>query len=59
MNSTQTLTAHREQKSTYSCITTLKNENGFVVAILTGYNQPKKSQKTIVVKEKMFNLKFQ
>ena len=54
----QTLTVIREQQSTYNCVTTLKDNNGFVKAILTGYNQPKKSDKTIQIKNKLFNLKF-
>jgi len=54
-----TLTATREKKSTYNCVTTLKDNNGFVKAILNGYNQPKKSQKTIEVKNKTYNLIFE
>lgn len=37
-----TLTAIREKKSTYNCVTTLKDNQGKVKAVLTGYNQPKK-----------------
>ena len=54
----QTLIVTREKQSTYNCVTTLKDCNGFVKAILTGYNQPKKTQKTIQIKNKLFNLKF-
>ena len=55
-----TLTASREKKSTYNCVTTLKDKNGFVKAILNGYNQPKKTKNaTIVVRGKTYNLKFE
>lgn len=54
----KTLTAHRQKQSSYNCVTTLKDSNGFVKAILTGYNQPKRSQKTIVIRNENFNLKF-
>lgn len=55
---TEILTAIREKKSTYNMVTTLKDSNGFVKAILTGYNQPTKRQKTIQIKNKTYNLKF-
>lgn len=54
-----TLTAIREKKSTYNCITTLKDNQGKVKAVLTGYNQPKKSQKTIEIRKQTYNLKFE
>ena len=54
-----TLTASREKKSTYNMITVLKDCNNKVKAVLTGYNQPKKTQKTIRIKDKEFNLKFE
>ena len=56
---TEILTAIREKKSTYNMITTLKDNQGKVKAVLTGYNQPKKSQKTIEVKKKTYNLIFE
>lgn len=52
------LTVTREKKSTYNCVTTLKDNQGKVKAILNGYNQPKKSQKTIEIRNKTYNLKF-
>ena len=33
--------------------------NNKVKAVLTGYNQPTKRQKTIEVRNKMYNLKFE
>lgn len=55
----QTLTVTREKKSTYNCVSTLRDCNGFVKAILTGYSkQPKKTQKTIEIQNKIYNLKF-
>ena len=59
MKSKDTLTAHREKKSTYNMITVIKDCNNKVKAVLTGYNQPKKTQKTIRIKDKEFNLKFE
>ena len=56
---TNVLTASREKKSTYNMVTTLKDNQGKVKAVLTGYNQPKKSQKTIEIKNKTYNLKFE
>lgn len=53
-----TLTATRDKQSTYNCVTTLRDSKDFVKAILTGYQQPTKRQKTIVVNKQMFNLKF-
>ena len=55
----EVLTAVRETKSTYNQVTTIRDSKGFVKAILTGYNQPKKSQKTITVRNQVYNLKFQ
>jgi hypothetical protein len=37
----QTLTATRDYKGHLNCVTTLKDSNGFVRAVLTGYHQPK------------------
>jgi hypothetical protein len=54
----QTLTATRDYKGHLNCVTTLKDSNGFVRAVLTGYHQPKKSQKTIQIRNENFNLKF-
>ena len=45
------LTAIREKKSTYNMVTTLKDNQGKVKAVLTGYNQPKKSQKEIIIRK--------
>jgi len=59
MKSKDTLTVTREKKSTYNMVTTLKDNNGKVKAVLTGYNQPKKSQKTIEIRNKTYNLKFE
>ena len=56
---TNVLTAIREKKSTYNMVTTLKDSNGFVKAILNGYNQPTKRQKTIEIRNKTYNLKFE
>jgi len=53
------LTVTREKKSTYNMVTTLKDNNGFVKAILNGYNQPTKSQKTIEIRKQIYNLKFE
>lgn len=53
-----TLTAFRDKQSTYNCVTTLRDNKGFVKAILTGYQQPTRRQKTIVVNKQTFNLKF-
>lgn len=55
----EVLTVIREWKSTYSNLTHLNNDKGFRVATITGYkNQPKKSQKTIIVRGKVYGLKF-
>ncbi len=53
------LTAIRDKKSSYNMITTLKDSNNKVKAVLTGYNQPKKTQKTIEVGKQTYNLKFE
>lgn len=54
----KTLEAHREKKSSYNCVTTLKDLQGKVKAIITGYNQSTKRQKIITVQNKIYNLKF-
>jgi len=56
---TNVLTAIREKKSTYNMVTTLKDSKGFVKAILNGYNQPTKRQKTIEIRNKIYNLIFE
>jgi hypothetical protein len=53
-----TLIASRDYKGHLNCVTTLKDSEGFVKAVLTGYQQPKKSQKTIMIRNENFNLKF-
>lgn len=53
------LTASREKKSTYNCVTTLKDNQGKVKSVLTGYNQPKKSQKEIIIRKQKYNLEFE
>lgn len=59
MKSKDTLTVHREKKSTYNMVTTLKDNQGKVKAVLTGYNQPTKRQKTIEIRKQIYNLKFE
>ena len=59
MKSKDTLTVHREKKSTYNMVTTLKDNQGKVKAVLTGYNQPKKSQKEIIIRKQKYNLEFE
>ena len=56
---TEILTAIREKKSTYNMVTTLKDNQGKVKAVLTGYNQPTKRQKTIEIRKQIYNLKFE
>lgn len=53
------LTAIREKKSTYNCVTTLKDNQGKVKVVLTGYNQPTKRQKTIEIRKQKYNLIFE
>lgn len=56
----ETLIAIREKKSTYNMITILKDSNNKVKAVLTGYNQPKKTKNsTVIVRGKKYNLKFE
>lgn len=55
---TEILTVTRERMSSYNCVTTLKDSNNKVVAILTGYKQPTKRQKQITVRNKTYNLNF-
>ena len=55
-----TLTAIRDKKSAYNMVTTLKDNNNKVKAVLTGYNQPKKTKNsTVIVRGKKYNLKFE
>ena len=56
---TETLTVFRETKSTYNQITTIKDSNNKVKAIISGYNQPKKTQKEITIRNRTYNLKFE
>ena len=56
---TEILTASREKKSTYNCVTTIKDNKGFVVKIVTGYNQPTKRKPFITLNGQMYNLKFE
>jgi len=56
---TNVLTAIREKKSTYNMVTTLKDSNGFVKAVLTGYNQPTKRKPFITLRGQKYNLKFE
>jgi hypothetical protein len=53
-----TLIATRDYKGHLNCVTTIEDSNGFVKAVLTGYQQPKKTDKTIQIRNKNFNLKF-
>ena len=55
----EVLTVHREKKSTYSMVTTLKDSQGFTKAVLTGYNQPTKRKPFITLRGQMYNLKFE
>jgi hypothetical protein len=54
----KTLIVFRDRYNHLNCVTTLKDENNKVKAIITGYQQPRKSQKTIRVGKETFNLKF-
>lgn len=54
----KTLTVYQERYNHLSCVTTLKDDKGFVKAIITGYQQPKRSQKSIVIRKETFILQF-
>ena len=55
----QTLTATRNKQSTYNSITTIKDNNGFVKAILTGYQQPRQTKNaSIVLRGQEYKLNF-
>jgi len=56
---TNVLTAIREKKSTYNMVTTLKDNQGKVKAVLTGYNQPTKRNPFITLRGQKYNLKFE
>jgi len=58
MKTEETLTVHREKKSTYSMVTTLKDCNDKVVKVITGYNQPTKRNPFITLRGITYNLKF-
>ena len=53
------LTASRETKSTYNQVTTIKDNQGKVKAILTGYNQPTKRKPFLTLRGITYNLKFE
>lgn len=55
----EVLNVHRERKTHLNCITTLKDSKGLVKAIISGYNQPKKSKNAkIILRGKTYNLNF-
>ena len=55
----KTLTAIRERKNTYNCVTTIKDNNGFVKAILTGYQQPRTTKNaSIILRGQEYKLNF-
>lgn len=49
----------REKKSTYNCVSILKDSKGAVRKILTGYNQPTKRKPFFTLKGITYNLKFE
>jgi len=56
----ETLTVYRNWQSSYNQTTILKDKFGKVKAVLTGYNQPKKTKNsTVIVRGKKYNLKFE
>jgi len=56
---TETLIASRERKTHLNQVTTITDNKGKVKAILTGYNQPKKSKNAkIILRGKTYNLNF-
>lgn len=55
---TNTLTAIRERYNHLNQTTTIKDNKGKVKAVLTGYRQPRRTQKTITLRNKIYNLKF-
>ena len=58
MNNLPTIYAKKDYVCHTNCITTLYNESMKVIKIITGYNQPNKSRKTIEFKGSLYNLKF-
>lgn len=50
------LKVERLDESTYNRITLLKDSKGLVRKIITGYQQPKKNLKTMVVNKKEYAL---
>ena len=56
---TETLIATRQRYNHLNQVTTITDNKGKVKAILTGYNQPKKSKHAkITIRGKTYNLKF-
>ena len=53
------LTAIRDKQSSYNMITTIKDNQGKVKAVLTGYNQPTKRKPFITLRGQKYNLKFE
>lgn len=55
----QTLNVTRQRQSSYNQVTTITDNKGKVKAIISGYNQPKKSKNaTITLRGKTYNLNF-
>ena len=55
----QTLIAIRNKVNHLNCITTIKDNNGFIKAILTGYKQPRQSKNaSIVLRGQKYKLNF-
>ena len=55
----QTLTAIRNRINHLNQVTTIKDNNGFVKAILTGYQQPRQSKNaSIILRGKEYKLNF-
>ena len=53
---TETLIATRQRYNHLNQVTTIKDNKGKVKTILTGYRQPRKTQKTITLRGKTYNL---
>lgn len=55
----QTLVATKNRINHLNCTTTIKDNNGFVKAILTGYQQPRRSKNaSIVLRGQKYKLNF-
>lgn len=55
----QTLIAIRNRTNHLNCITTIKDNKGFVKVILTGYQQPRQTKNAcIVLRGKEYKLNF-